>query len=76
MVYDADMVSHELSEADGDNVDEPNGLSDPLLQLDTDGLKDDDAVGDDESVVEIVCVKESVPDPDCDIDRVPQGDVV
>ena len=75
-VYETDTVPHELAEVDGDVSDELDGLTDPVLTLDTDGLKDDDTVGDDDNVDEIVDEVDSVPDPDCDIDCVLQGDAV
>ena len=47
-----------------------------LLTVVTDALYDPDKVGDDDSVVEIVDETESVPEPDCVMDRVPHGDAV
>jgi hypothetical protein len=83
-VNETDEVKHKDADADSDDSDDADGLNVALLQLDTDGLYDDDTVGDDEyvpdgvneldSVVEIVGDVESVPEPDCDIDRVPHGD--
>ena len=46
------------------------------MQLDTEELYDDDTVGDDDNVVEIVDDGESVPEPDCDRVSVPHGDEV
>ena len=42
----------------------------------TDELYDPDKVGEDDSVAEIVDEVDSVPDTDCDMDRVPHGDAV
>ena len=63
-VNETDTVPHELDEGECDGVDEPDGLTVPLLTLETDVVYDDDTVGDDDNVVEIVDVTESVPDPD------------
>ena len=75
-VKETDTVPHELDEGECDIVDEPDGLNVPLLQLDTEELYDDDTVGDDDNVVEIVDDGESVPEPDCDRVSVPHGDAV
>ncbi len=75
-VYDTDTVPHELADADEQVVCETDGLTVPLLMVVTDELYDDDTVGDDDSVAEIVDEVDSVPDTDCDMDRVPHGDAV
>ena len=63
-------VPHELADVDGDASGEPDALSDLLFEL----VAHD--VYELESVDEIVGDVECVPDPDCDIDRVPHGDAV
>jgi hypothetical protein len=85
-VKDTDTVPLELAAADGDDNDELDGLTVPLFSLDTDELydadtvgdaeNDDEIVGEEDNVGEIVEDVESVPDPDCDMDRVLQGDDV
>ena len=75
-VYDTDTVPHELADADEQVVCETDGVTVPLLMVVTDELYDDDTVGDDDSVAEIVDEVDSVPDTDCDMDRVPHGDAV
>ena len=63
-VYDTETVPHELDEGECDDVNEPDGLTVPLLTLVTDGLYDDDTVGDDDNVGEIVDDVDTVPDTD------------
>ena len=75
-VYDTDTVPHELDEGECDDIDELDGLTVPLLTLVTDGLYDDDTVGDDDNVGEIVDDVDTVPDPDCERECVPHGDAV
>ena len=65
-----DTVPHALAEDDGDDIVEPDALSDQLFELHPDDVYELD------SVDEIVGDGESVPDPDCDTERVPQGDAV
>ena len=69
-VYETDTVPLELAADDGDDIGEPDALSDQLFELVP------DEVSELESVDEIVEDVESVPDPDCDVERVPQGDAV
>ena len=67
-VKDTDTVPQALAEGDGDDIVEPDALSDQLFELHPDDVYELD------KVVEIVGEVECVPDPDCDKERVPQGD--
>ncbi len=69
-VKEIDAVPQALSEADSVDIEETDVLTDPQLRLVTDGLNDADPVN------EFVGDEECVPDPDCDIERVPQGETV
>ena len=86
------MVPHALADADGDDIVEADGATDPPLEPVTDevsepesvveivgdnvNVTDPDEVSELDSVVEIVGDKVGVPDPDCDMETVPQGDAV
>ena len=63
-------MPHTVASDDGDNIGEPDALSDQLFEL----VPDEE--NELESVDEIVVDGESVPDADCDIERVPHGDAV
>ena len=69
-----DTVPHVLAEDVGDDVVEPDGTTDPLTRVVTVEQNDTVTIGEDEIVVEIVGDLESVPDPDCDTERVPHDD--
>ena len=63
-------MPHSVADVDGDDGGEPDALSDQLLELVPHDVYELD------SVDEIVGDGESVPDEDCDMVRVLQGDAV
>jgi len=75
-VPETDAVPHVLAEDDGDESVEPDGLSVPLLQLDSEGLRVVDTVGEVEDAVEIVGIVEGEPETDGERDCEPHGDAV
>ena len=63
-------MPHTVASDDGDDIGEPDALSDQLFEL----VPDEE--NELESVDEIVDDGEIVPDVDCDMERVPHGDAV
>jgi hypothetical protein len=70
----ADTVPHALGEVDGADVVETDGLTDLLVRPVNDAEVDAETTGEVDTVEQIDGEGESVPDPDCDMDRVPQAD--
>ena len=75
-VPETDTVPQVLAEDDGDDSVELDGLSVPLLQLDSEGLRVVDTVGEVENAVEIVGIVEGEPETDGERDCELHGDAV